>query len=99
MAIETKKRGPSSPSSRVGVEVSRHGLKLHDPEVFGPGGEELCGRFLRRVFSVEPVRSVSIDRDRSMATVTYDRGGHTMADLLQRMAAAIRGSGTASDGT
>ena len=34
MVIETKKCGPSSPSSRVGVEVSRHELKFHDPEVF-----------------------------------------------------------------
>ena len=74
------------------MEVSRHELKLHDPEVFGPGAEELCGRFLRRIFSVEQVQSVAIDRARSTATVSYDRDGHTVAELLS-MAAAIRGSG------
>jgi cation transport ATPase len=100
MVTETKskKRGSSSPSPRAGVAVNRHELKLHDPEVFGAGGEELCGRFLRRVFSVEEVRSVAIDRPRSLATVAYDSAGQTVAELLHRMAAAIRGAGGA-DGT
>lgn len=93
MVTETRKRETSRPSPRVGVAVNRNELKLHDPEVFGTGGEELCGRFLRRVFSVEQVQSVAIDRPSSLATIRYDRAGHAVADLLQRMAAAIRGAG------
>jgi cation transport ATPase len=98
MVIETKTPGSKSPSARVGVAVNRQELQLHDPEVFGTGGEDLCGRFLRRVFSVEQVRCVAIDRPRSLAIISYDRAGQSIPELLQRMAAAIRGPG-ATGGT
>jgi cation transport ATPase len=99
MLIETTKPGSSTPPRRVGVAVNRQELQLHDPEVFGTTGEDLCGRFLRRVFSVEQVRSVAIDRRRSLAIITYDRAGRNVPELLQRMAAAIRGCGAEPGGT
>jgi cation transport ATPase len=96
MTIDTQARSASPPSSRVGVSWSPRTLQLHDDEVFGPGGTELCGRFLRRVFTVPEVQSVEIDRPRSTAQIRYERGRTGMADLLHRLAKALRSSSEGS---
>ncbi len=93
MVIETKAQGsaPSHSHPGVGVSWAARTLELHDAELFGSASAELCRRFLHRVFSVEEVRSVQIDRPRGTATIEYDRGKLGVAELLQRLAQAIRG--------
>jgi cation transport ATPase len=84
------------PSPRVQVRWGPRTLEIRDEEIFGGGASGLCVRFLHRVFSVDEVKSVYVDRARSSALVRYRRGNQGTADLLQRMSAAIRGSETGS---
>jgi Cu2+-exporting ATPase len=91
MVIDSQQQARPAASSAVGVTWGRETLQLRDEDVFGKGNAELCSRFLRRVFSVDEVRSVQIDRPRSTAVIRYERGAQSLAELLQRLAAAIRG--------
>ena len=50
------------------------------------------------VFSVEEVRSVEIDRRQFTAVIRYERGRLGVADLMQRLAAALRGTHDESPG-
>ena len=82
----------------VGVRWDRQTLQLRDEEVFGSGKAELCARFLHRVFSIQEVQHVRIDRPRSTAEIRYAPGKLGMAELLQRLADAIRGTAVTHDG-
>ncbi|MGO9601578.1 MAG: hypothetical protein ACLP7Q_26670 [Isosphaeraceae bacterium] len=83
---------PTSPRSpRVQLSWGPETIALQDEETFGTAGAELSGLFLRRVFSVQEVRSVHIDRAGAKAEIRYARGKLGVADLLQRLAAAMRG--------
>ncbi len=67
-------------------------IALRDPRAFGPGREadEAATRFLSRVFQVEGVTAVSIDRARGTAKISLERkieGGR--AGLLKKLAAAL----------
>ena len=92
MVIDAKAHEKAPQPSRVGVSWGSQTLELRDEEVFGTTGAELCGRFLLRVFSVEEVRSVQIDRPQSTAVIRYERGKLGAVDLMQRLAAALRGT-------
>ncbi len=92
MVIDAKPKENATQPSRVAVSWGPETLQLCDEQVFGATGAELCGRFLLRVFSVEEVRSVQIDRLRSTAVIRYERGKLGVADLMQRLAAALRGT-------
>jgi cation transport ATPase len=96
MVIDTKPRTLEPPRPGVGVRWGTDTLELRDAEVFGSGSADLCARFLHSVFSVEEVRSVQIDRPRATAVIQYEHGKLRIADLLQRLALAIRGSASAS---
>ena len=98
MVIDAKAHEKATQPSRVGVSWGSQTLELRDEEVFGTTGAELCGRFLLRVFSVEEVRSVQIDRPRSTAVIRYERGKLGAVDLMQRLAAALRGTHEAAPG-
>jgi Cu2+-exporting ATPase len=89
----------SATASRTGSRAPRVELSwgpeiiaLRDEETFGTAGAELSSLFLRRVFSVEEVRSVHIDRAGGKAEIHYARGKLGLADLLQRLAVAMRGA-------
>ena len=87
----SRDRRPNSPRSpRVQLSWGPETIALHDEETFGTAGGELSGLFLRRVFSVQEVRSVHIDRAGGKAEIRYVRGKLGVADLLQRLAAAMR---------
>ena len=86
MVIDAKPHEKATQPSRVGVSWGSQTLQLRDEEVFGTTGAELCGRFLLRVFSVEEVRSVQIDRPQSTAVIRYERGKLGAVDLMQRLA-------------
>jgi Cu2+-exporting ATPase len=90
MVIDAQAPGANGPSSHIGVSWSSQALLLHDDEVFGMGGATLCDRFLRRIFAVPQVRSVAIDRHGSTAQIRFDRGTLSMAELLNRLAGALR---------
>ncbi len=98
MVIDAKPHEKATQPSRVGVSWGSQRLELRDEEVFGTTGAELCGRFLLRVFSVEEVRSVQIDRPQSTAVIRYERGKLGAVDLMQRLAAALRGIHEAAPG-
>ena len=99
MVIDAKAQEKATQSSRVGVSWGPQTLQLRDEEVFGATGAELCGRFLLRVFSVEEVRSVQIDRPQSTAVIRYEPGKQSCVDLMQRLAAALRGTPEAAPGS
>src|SRR5262249_20628005 len=65
---------------------------VRDEQVLGPGREGHCERFLGRVFRVEGVRSVAIDRSRATAAIRHEAGAgpHALAGFLGRLAAALR---------
>ena len=98
MVIDAKPHEKAPQPSRVGVSWGPQTLQLRDEEVFGTTGAELCGRFLLRVFSVEEVRSVQIDRPRSTAVIHYERGKLGAVDVMQRLAGALRGTHQAAPG-
>lgn len=80
----------SARSPRVQLSWGPETITLHDEATFGTAGAELSGLFLRRVFSVQEVRSVHIDRAVGKAEIRHVRGKLRVADLLQRLAAAMR---------
>ena len=92
MVIDTQQSESPTASSRVGLRWGPETLEVRDQEVFGTGDADLCRRFLHRVFSVDEVKSVQIDRRRSSAVIRYERGEGGLAELLQRLATAIRGT-------
>jgi cation transport ATPase len=94
MLLDVPRKAPPPPPPRVRVRWGPRTLELSDEEVFGAGSSSLCVQFLQRVFSVEEVDSVQVDRGTGSAVVRYRRGTRGAADLLHRMAAAIRGAGT-----
>ena len=67
-------------------------IRLRDEDLFGKRLGELCVAFLRRVFALDEVKWVEIDRDQSTAEIRYEPGRFGLTDLLQRLAAAIRRS-------
>ena len=78
-------------------------IRLRDEDLFGEQLGDLCVTFLRRVFALGEVNWVEIDRDQSTAEIRYDPGRFELTDILQRLAAAIRGqyspdAATLSDG-
>ena len=93
MVVDTQQIESPTSSSRVGLRWGPETLEVRDQEVFGTGDADLCRRFLHRVFSVDEVKSVQIDRRRSSAVIRYERGRGGLAELLQRLATAIRVSG------
>jgi cation transport ATPase len=88
-AATANRTGSRSP--RVKLSWGPETISLQDEETFGTAGAELSSLFLRRVFSVEEVRSVHIDRAGAKAEIRYARGKLGLADLLQRLAGAMRG--------
>ena len=66
-------------------------LVVRDEQIFGPGRESQCERFLGRVFSGRggPTRSRSIGRE-ATAAIRHDAGPRRPARFLERLAAAIR---------
>ncbi len=92
MVVDTQRSESPTSSSRVGLRWGPKTLEVRDQEVFGTGDADLCRRFLHRVFSVDEVKSVQIDRRRSSAVIRYERGRGGLAELLQRLATAIRGT-------
>src|SRR5262245_6703056 len=94
MVIGPETRGSTPTASRVEVSWGDRSLRLRDLEIFSTSGTELLACFLRRVFSVDEVRSVRIDRPRGTAAISYKPGESTSPKLLQRIAEAIRGRET-----
>jgi len=80
-----------SSSPQVGVSWSDGVIRLRDEDLFGRRLGDLCVVFLRRIFALDEVKWVEIDRDRSTAEIHYDPGLSGLIDLLERLAAAVRG--------
>ncbi len=72
------------------VTLSKGRVLVRDQEVFGPGAEGLCERFVASVLRLEGVRSVSLDRAQATATVRHDCGPRSLGQLLDRLSDAIR---------
>ena len=89
--VKNAKPQEKATASWVGVSWGPEALRLRDEELFGATGGDLCGRFLLRVFSVQEMRSVPIDRPQSTAVIRYERGKLGVARLMQRLAASLRG--------
>jgi cation transport ATPase len=88
--ISNRVTKPSS-STRVGVSWSQGVVRLRDQDLFGKRLDDLCITFLHRVFALEEVKCVEIDRNQTTAEIRHDPGRFGLTDLLQRLAAAIRG--------
>jgi len=80
-----------SSSARIEVSWSDGAIRLRDEDLFGKRRGDLCVVFLRRIFALDEIKWVEIDRDRSTAEIRYDPGRSGLTDLLQRLAAALRG--------
>jgi cation transport ATPase len=78
-------------SSHAGVSWSDGVIRLRDEDLFREQPGELCMTFLRRVFTLREVKWVEIDRGQSTAQIHYESGRFELSDVLQRLAAAIRG--------
>ncbi len=81
---------PAEPSE-TGVSWSNGLIVLRDGRLFGPGLESLVERFLGRVFRVEGVTSVTVDRGHRTATIRHEAVAGGTAGLLRRLVAIMRG--------
>jgi Cu2+-exporting ATPase len=63
---------------------------MRDEELFSPGREQLCERFVERVLHVEGVRSVSLDRAQATAAIRHTVSNRELGRLLDRLNDAIR---------
>jgi Cu2+-exporting ATPase len=98
MVVDERQHESPAARSPVGVSWDHRTLRLRDDEVFGRGGFDVCARFLRGVFSVQEVRTVEIDRPRATALLRYDHRDVGVAEMLQRLATALRGTKLGSPG-
>lgn len=64
---------------------------LRDRALFADPGATACRTFLQRIFQVEEVRTVEIDRFRTTARIGYDSGAVAIDEILDRLATALRG--------
>ncbi len=85
---------PSPRTAGPVVEVRPHArvVIVRDPRAFGADGSEPAHLFIRRIFAVRGVRSISLDRGATTATIRYDEGA-----ALAQLAAALRGALPALD--
>ena len=89
--MTASRAGKPSSSAQVGVSWSDGLIRLRDEDLFGNRLGDLCVVFLRRIFALDEIKWVEIDRDRSTAEIRYDPGPLGLTDLLHRLATAIRG--------
>jgi cation transport ATPase len=75
----------------VAISWSTGVLRLRDEDLFGERLGELCAIFLRRIFALNEVRSVEIDREKFTAEICFDSDRSKLAEDLLRLAGAIRG--------
>src|SRR4051812_8856909 len=86
---EHPRPGPS-PEAEVPVLSWAVGvIRLRDPRLFAPHRAEALGSFLQRIFRLDEVRSVEIDRAVATATIDYAPEDLGVAEALARMAGAI----------
>ena len=64
----------STSAGRHGLVWSGQTLTIQDDALFGPSASGLLERFLKRVFHVEEVREVEIDRTSATVWVRCRRG-------------------------
>jgi cation transport ATPase len=79
-------------ASRVGVSWAEGELRLRDEDLFGERLGDPCLYFLRYVFTLSEVAWVEVDRNLSTVTIHYDARCFGLAEFLQRLATALRGS-------
>ena len=79
-------------ASRVGVSWAEGVLRPRDEDLFGESLGDRCLQFLRYVFTLTEVHWVEIDRNLSTASIHYDTRRFGLAEFLQRLATALRGS-------
>src|SRR5262245_28644360 len=79
------------PSAQVGVSWADGLIQLRDEDLFGKRRGNQCAVFLRRVFALDEVKWVEIDRDQSIARIHYDSHRSGLVDVLHRLATAVRG--------
>ena len=92
MVTAAKPNVETTPPTGVAVSWGPQTLQLRDEEVFGTTGAALCSRFLLRRFLGPGSASVQIDRPRSTAVIRFEQGKAATVDLMQRLAAALRGT-------
>ena len=81
---------PSVPPTPDPITWSADVVVIRDEQIFGPGRESQCERFLGRVFRVDGVRSVALDRSRATAAIRHQGGPGDVRGFLVRLAAALR---------
>ena len=75
---------------RPAITWSAGAICLHDHALFADPSASDCRLFLRRVFLVDQVRAVSIDRSRGVARIEYEPEALRPDAMLERVAAALR---------
>ena len=67
-------------------------VEVFDAHMFGIGGEEYADLFLGRLFQLEEVISVAIDRQRSTASIRHEAHKAALPEFITRLAASLRSS-------
>ncbi len=82
--------GMPGPDDRLGVSWSGGIIRLVDPRIFRDPTGEACRSFLKRVFRLEEIRSVEIDRAHGSASVHPVGGDVDIDRVIDRMSASLR---------
>lgn len=85
-------------AARPEIAWSGRTLTLRAEDLFGLQAEGLLNRFLQRIFRVEEVEKVEVDRQSATAKARCRPVRGDSADLLERLAQAIRGEGEEEGG-
>ena len=89
-AMTASRTATPSLSSRVRVSSSAGVIRVRDPDLFSKPLGDFCVVFLRRLFALDEVAWVDIDRDRFSAHIGYDAGRYGLPEFLKRLTTALR---------
>ncbi|MDR3639561.1 MAG: hypothetical protein P4L84_37515, partial [Isosphaeraceae bacterium] len=87
---------PASDRERSRVTWSAGAISLCDPALFADPGSSACRLFLQRIFRLDEVRAVEVDRSRGTARIDHESRGRTVDETLDRLAVALRGGQTSA---
>jgi uncharacterized membrane protein YbaN (DUF454 family) len=72
------------------VTCSDGTVRVWDPRIFGHDAPDACQRFLQRVFSVEEIQSITVDRADSTAWLRYAAGEQSAVTILSKLACSLQ---------
>jgi cation transport ATPase len=89
MTVPETRIHAEGPKSSSPISISAGTIRIRDESTFRLGERELTSKFLAKVFSINQIRSASIDCSTRTATLRHDLETCQVSRLLQELAKAL----------